>query len=138
MPAIDFAVSKPYLRIFGDPLSRPLLMIRLHNGRRRSPPFLALVDSGADVSTFHPVLAAQIGIDPVGCRDADTSGIGGTVRVKVCRIEMEIEGRKFPADVHSNRDMPVTTAQLGRQDVFRQFLVGFDKRAERLLLQPYS
>jgi hypothetical protein len=137
MPTIDFPVSRPYQRVFGDPVARPLLLVRLYNGRRHTPPFLALVDSGADVSTFHPVLAAQIGLDPAGCRDAGTAGVGGAVRVKVCQVELEIEGRRFPAEVHFNHEMPPTMALLGRQDVFRQFLFAFDEHAERLLLRTY-
>lgn len=71
------------------------------------------------------------------CQDAETAGVGGIVHVKFCRVELEIERRRFAAEVHFNHDMPPTMALLGRQDVFRQFLFGFDEQAERLLIQPY-
>jgi hypothetical protein len=84
-----------------------------------------------------PIVAAQIGIDPSACRGADAGTAGGRVRIAVCSVELEVEGRRFAADVHFSWDMPASMALLGRQDVFRQFQFGFDERSERLLIQAY-
>jgi hypothetical protein len=138
VPSVEYSITRPYQRAFGDPISRPMLLVRIRNGSRRTSPILALVDSGADVSTFHPVVAAQVGVDPSACRAAETGTAGGRVRIAVCSIELEVEGHIFAADVHFSWDMPATMALLGRHDVFRQFQFGFDERAERLLICPYS
>jgi hypothetical protein len=69
--------------------------------------------------------------------DVEPAGVGGIVRVRICRVEMEIEGRRFSAEVHFNRDMPTTMTLLSRQDVFRQFLFGFDERDVQFLTHPY-
>jgi hypothetical protein len=79
-------------------------------------PFLALVDSGADVSTFHVSVALNLGIDLTGCRLTTLKGIGGELSVYACQVEMEIAGSRFPAEV---RFVPSIVALLGRDDVFR-------------------
>ena len=101
MATVDYAITRSYQRIFGDPVPRPMLLVRIHRGRRHSAPVLAVVDSGADVSTFHPVLAAQAGIDPRSCRTEEAVGVGGRISVAVCDVELEIEGRRSSAGMTS-------------------------------------
>ena len=98
------------------------------------PPFLALVDSGADASAFHLSVAQRLGVDLAGCRRLAVRGVGGTLMAYGCKVELEVEGRRFPAEV---RFVSAVTALLGRHDVFMQFKFAFDPRAETLLVEPY-
>lgn len=122
----------------GSAIARPMLRVRVHNPPRPTDAFLALVDSGADVTMFNVDVAADVGIDLAARRAAGAVGIGGTARVYVCSVELEVEGLRFPADVHFNADLPPTVALLGRRDVFARFRFGFDQRGPRLLTEPYG
>lgn len=98
------------------------------------PPFLALVDSGADVSAFHVSVARQLGVDLDSCRTTTVGGVGGSLTAYACEVHLEIEGHRFPIEA---RFVPMPIALLGRQDVFARFLFAFDQRALRLLREPY-
>jgi hypothetical protein len=112
-----------------------MVEIRIHSARGVSPDFLALVDSGAEVSAFHTDLAALAGVDLGMCRPIDARGVGGTTTGYACTVELETAGRRFPAEVFF---VPTVIALLGRHDVFAQFLFGFDQRVGELLIEPYE
>ena len=107
------------------------------HGQQATPAFFALVDSGADVSAFHVVVAGMVGINLDRCHQEDAQGLGGAAITYACPVVLEVEGRRFPADVHFVTTIPPTLALLGRRDVFRQFRFGFDERAAELLVEPY-
>ena len=115
-------------------MPQPLLPIRVFHRQKATPPILALVDSGADVSAFHVSVPEQLGIDLTTCGRSRLRGVGGPVDAFGCEVEMEIEGRRFPAEV---RFVPTRTALLGRHDVFLQFVFAFDQRARTLFVEPY-
>jgi hypothetical protein len=111
-----------------------MLDIRIHSAQGTSPEILALVDSGAEISAFHTDLALLAGVDLASCRPVGARGVGGTVTGYACTVELEIEGRRFAAEVYF---VPTVVALLGRHDVFTQFLFGFDQRAGELLVESY-
>lgn len=111
-----------------------MLRVRLRHGSATTPPFRALVDSGANVSAFEIGVARQLGIDLASCRTTTVGGVGGSLTAHVCPVEMELEGRRFPVEA---RFVPMPIALLGRNDVFARFLVAFDQRAQALLVEPY-
>lgn len=112
-----------------------MLWVRLSLAGKATPRVLALVDSGADVSAFHLDLAAQLGIDLATCRQTDVRGVGGGSTAYACTVEMEVAGRRFPAEV---RCVPMRIALLGRNDVFAQFRRAFDQRASMLYAEPFD
>jgi len=114
-----------------------MLTARLHNPPNPPVSILAIVDSGADASTFHVDIAARLGIDLATCRAEQRVTAGGPATVYVCSVRLEVEGKRFDADVDFNPALHPTVALLGRHDVFRQFQLGFDQRALHLLVQPY-
>lgn len=121
-------------------MARPLLGVRVI-GPYASREVLVLVDSGADSSVFHIDIAALAGIVVSStCRRGRVRGVGGLVETDVCpvELELEIEGRRFAAEVNFVDDPARRTlALLGRHDVFVQFQFGFDQRAHQLLVEPY-
>ena len=123
----------------GDPagVRRPLLPVRLRRGSRTLDTFLAIVDSGADVSTFPLDLASRLGIDlddPGQCRRTRVRGVSGPGDAYSCAVEIEVEGRRFSSHVSF---APILTAVLGQLDVFWHFRICFDERAEEFLVEPY-
>jgi Aspartyl protease len=137
MPTVDYSMVRAYQRVAGDPVARPMLIVRLHHPPH--PPFqtLAIVDSGADTSVFHVSVAAQLGIDLASARRVTAVGVGGTTTAYRSAVEMEIEGMWFPAAVRFTSGIRAPIALLGRHDVFRRFQFGFDEQAQILLVQPY-
>jgi hypothetical protein len=136
---VRYGARHPYQTLAGSPfgIPRPMLGVRLIHGTIASPELFAIVDSGADVSTFHADVAGLVGLDLGVCRRAATEGVGGATAVFVCPIELEVAGRRFAAEVHFSSAIHSTVALLGRHDVFRQFQFGFDERGQVLLVEPY-
>jgi len=138
MPTVDYRSAYPYIQTVVSPVARPMLLIAVRNAPHRRLPLVALVDSGADVSTFHLDIAMQIGIDLGACRVAGVRGVGGSTQAYIAPVELEVEGRRFSADVRFTSGVPSMVALLGRSDVFERFQFGFDQRGRRLLVEPYS
>jgi hypothetical protein len=111
-----------------------MLPVRLHYRQAATRPFLALVDSGADSSTFHVGVAQRLGIDLAQCRRTVVRGVGGSLTASVCEVEIEAEGLRFTAET---RFVPMVVALLGRHDVFLAFMFAFDQRAQTLFVEPY-
>ena len=113
------------------------MRVRLSHGGTRTPEFLALLDSGADLSMFHADLAVYLGIDLATCQTAQSGGIGGVVATFICPIQLEVERSSFRAEVMFSAQIPPTVALLGRHSVFERFRFGFDQRSNRLLFDRY-
>ena len=137
MPTVDYSLARGYQRFAGDPVARPMLIVRLHHPP--FPPFqtLAIVDSGADTSVFHVSVAVQLGIDLATARRVTATGVGGSTTAHRSDVELEIEGLRFPANVRFTSGIRPPLALLGRHDVFRRFQFGFDEQSQMLLVQPY-
>ena len=137
MARLDFRSAYPYQSPPERPrgLTKPLVPVRLHNGRLSTLEILALVDSGADVSAFHVSLAHQLHVDLADCRRVAMRGAGGMVSTHRCEVEIDVEGLRFPADVLF---VASRIGLLGREDVFMQFKFAVDQRARRLLIEPYE
>jgi len=140
VPTVYYGTVHRYKSLIGRPGTpvRPMLPFRIVHLGRTTQELFALVDSGADVSTFHVTVAALASIDLASTRRETAQGLGGVATTYVSSVILEVEGRRFPADVHSVTTVPPTVALLGRRDVFRQFRFGFDERASKLLVEPYS
>ena len=95
--------------------------MRLSHGGKRTPEFLALLDSGADMSMFHADLAVYLGFDLGTCQSTQSGGIGGQVLTFICPVLLEVEKFSFNADVMFSSQIPSTVALLGRNNVFETF-----------------
>lgn len=113
------------------------MRVRLSHGDRQTPEFLALLDSGADMSMFHADFAIYLGIDLGTCQTTRSGGIGGQVTTSICPVELEVERALFTANVMFSLQIPTTVALLGRDNVFDVFTFGFDQRSNRLLIDRY-
>lgn len=140
MPNVRYAKVRRYAPFGIGSTARPVLRVRLQHAEhasRQTPEFLALVDSGADVSLFHSGLARLLGIDLTACETAEVGGLGGAVFTYTCPVRLVVEGHGFGAVLHFRDAVDPALAILGRRDVFDEFKIGFDQRAKRVLFGRY-
>jgi hypothetical protein len=138
VPSVDYDLTVPYRNWAGRPVLRPLLRVIVHFLPHAAPPLLVIVDSGADVSLFHVDVVIRAGIDLSHYRTTGTLGVGGVATSYVVPVELDVLGKRFPADVRFTDAVSPTTALLGREDVFEQFQFGFDQRSRQFHVKSYS
>ena len=103
--------------------------------------FIALVDSGADISAIPKSVAELLGLDLSG-KTEEAAGIGGVVPAIQTNISLEIQkgheqySIQLPLKVIiSDYEFPVL---LGRAGFFDKFIITFDQRNEKILLKKIS
>lgn len=118
----------------------PALDIRLRTlDGTWQPETPALIDSGADVSTFPAGWAPSLGVtlDASCCEEkkAVTAGGPATVWAYSPGLKVLIDGAEhhLKAEFCEGLDLPL----LGRRDFFMKYRVSFDQRTESFTLEPY-
>lgn len=99
---------------------------------------MALVDSGANMCFCQQDLMGPLGIQREMCREQSVTGVGGSVRVFVhgLRIDVEFGKYTFDADVGFGPFVFHGFAFiLGQKDFFENVDVLFERRKERLHLR---
>lgn len=103
--------------------------------------FMALVDSGADISAIPKSIAELLGLSLSG-EPEQTSGIGGVVSAIQANILLEIQKGheqytlQLPVKIIlSDDEFPIL---LGRAGFFDKFVITFDQRDERIFLKKIS
>ena len=105
--------------------------------------FIALLDSGADISVVPQEVAELLGLDLSGKRE-EARGIGGIVPAVQTNINLEVEkghesySMNIPVKVllvSSLEELPVL---LGRAGFFDKFVVTFNQRQEKILLKKVA
>jgi hypothetical protein len=113
---------------------RPYLVVGLRY-QGNSVPVLAVVDSGADYSSFNIAHARKLGFNPGLARQIDAMGPEGQPfkcwHAKDLGLEMEIGNKSYPLRgilIDSDTDV------LGRGDFFNHFEVIFRERDKHFAL----
>ena len=136
-------IRLPYLRYLVTPLHikparyvyRPVIPVELSRGRQ-SITFDALVDSGADESTFPGWLAKILGYDIYKGEKKIFSGIGGSVLAYLHKTHLKLGDTEFVINVyysHEWDDMPF--GLLGQASFFSHFDVQFNYKEKIIILQ---
>jgi len=103
--------------------------------------FIALVDSGADISVIPKEVAELLGLDLSGKRE-EARGIGGKVPSVQTKLQIElikpheIYNYNIPVKVIldvKDEEIPVI---LGRAGFFDKFVITFDQKEEKIILKP--
>lgn len=94
----------------------------------------ALVDSGANISIFHPDLAFRLKLKINKGEPIDLTGVGGQIKAYIHPLELEIGSLSFVAKVAFSEEFKVSLNILGRQDVFEQFRITFDEKKRQVIL----
>lgn len=103
--------------------------------------FIALLDSGADVSVIPKDVAELLGLDLSGKRE-EARGIGGKVQTVQTRINLEL-GK--PHEKYTFNSMPIKVILedgnmeipilLGRLGFFDRFTITFNQKEEKIILK---
>lgn len=112
------------------------------SGNKGKYEFIALLDSGADISVLSQEVAELLGLDLSGQRE-EAKGIGGKVSVVQANVNLKIKkahesyNMVLPVKVIlSNQDIesdiPIL---LGRAGFFDEFIVTFNQKEGRILLK---
>ena len=135
MAKVELSVVVPYRP--SD--TRPVLPVHI-DYRGRGVDLEAIVDSGADRSSFPAELTDYLRIPSVARTPITLSGVTGNTATTgpdtafAAQILLTMQGRDIPSDA-----LFIPNGQhflLGRADVFSGFLFGFDQRRQQLLLTP--
>lgn len=95
----------------------------------------ALVDSGATISLFDGTIPRVL---EIAIRKGDRiqpTGIAGSISAYVHRVMLKIGEEEFEAEVAFTYRRRVPINLLGRTSVFERFLVTFDERNGRTILE---
>src|SRR3989338_3445751 len=121
----------------GSEVKTPSIPITL-SGNGRKYDFIALLDSGADVSALPKGVAELLGLNLQGQHE-EASGIGGTVQAVQSKLNLEVgkahERYSFSVPVKvilSEDEFPIL---LGRAGFFDKFTIIFSQKDERVLLK---
>jgi len=137
VPTLPFRLAIPYRRIYsGEPL-RPLLRVRLEYGNTSLDAY-ALVDSGADRTTFSTRHAAALGVDLSAASPTRARGVGGSDVVFPVDLVVTAQGVRFAAQLNFSPQWTTAFGLLGRADFFRAFRVAFDEPDEMLYLDRFD
>ena len=95
----------------------------------------ALLDSGATISLFDEAVARVLGIPLRKGTRIQPTGIGGSMTAYVHPVQLKIGEEEFEGRVAFayQRRLPVNL--LGRVTVFERFVVTFDERNRRTILE---
>jgi predicted aspartyl protease len=103
--------------------------------------FIALLDSGADISVIPKDVADLLGLDLTGEKE-ETRGIGGKVPAVQSKLTIELgkphEGYTYDLPVKvildgADEEIPIL---LGRAGFFDKFIITFNQKEERVILKP--
>ena len=113
---------------------RPLLNILISG--KESGNFMALVDSGTDVTMMDSEIAVVLGIDSKGCQTGIASGVGGQKKGFLSKVKIQVPEFKkvITTTVLFVNDLSFP-AILGQDDFFRNFHVCFDRSAKEFRLK---
>ena len=115
---------------------RPLVYAEIEfNGKSRV--FQFLVDSGADFSLLNRNCATEMGMDFNDGPVKRVSGVGQrSVKVVEKHVKLSIPAfnSSFDTKIFGSNDLNMVHNLLGRDNFFDQYLVGFDQRARKVLL----
>ena len=113
---------------------RPLVEIAV-SGENNTETFMALVDSGTEITMMDSEIAAVLGIDPIKGKKATASGIGGDKPGFLCKVHIQVQGFD---DVLTCNVLFIENLTfdiiLGQDDFFKRFLVKFEKRKNTFYL----
>jgi len=126
---------RPGIGLGGKPTYRPVAEALLRGPSGKELPQYLYVDSGADhtllpyrVGRFLELPSAEADVHQVG-------GIGGSVGVIYCVVELTIAGLSFPARV-AWAQIEQVPLLLGRTDVFDHFEITFRQPERVVIFKP--
>jgi len=98
----------------------------------------ALLDSGASISIFRPEIAYQLGVEIESGEAITSEGISGRITVYLHNIKVEFEGFSFLCKIGFSEEYTASFNLLGRDNFFEQFLITFDERSRKVIVEEWE
>ena len=114
--------------------SYPLIDVEL-NGPKGSLPVYGLVDSGATFSIFRKEIADYLGIPIKNGRSLYFQGIKGRISGYLHRVPIKINQEKFDCNIAFSPELEVSFNILGRNNFFLPFLITFNEKAQKVIIE---
>ena len=119
----------------GRIIHRPVAKAVLYGPNGRTVTQLFYVDSGADHTLLSYRLGKHLGLDQPGGDVHEIHGINGAVGVISTRMDMELAGVRFTAQI-AWAQLEEVPCLLGRTDVFDRFDILFQQARKVIVFQP--
>lgn len=95
----------------------------------------ALVDSGATLSVFRPEIADYLGIPIFRGKQIYLTGVGGRILGYLHKVDLSVDGREFfKCKIVFSKEFTVSFNILGRDNFFIPFLITFNERNRKIVL----
>jgi hypothetical protein len=112
----------------------PLIDIEL-TGPKGSLLVSALVDSGATFSIFRPEIADYLGIPISDGQSLYFHGIKGEILGYLHQIPVRVNQERFNCYIAFSPELEVSFNILGRNNFFLPFLVTFNEKAQKVIIE---
>jgi len=112
----------------------PLIDVELI-GPKASLVVKALIDSGASCSLFRPEIADYLGILVNGGRRLYFQGIKGKILGYLHQVPVRLNHRKFDCYIAFSNELDVSFNILGRNNFFLLFLITFNEKYQKILIE---
>jgi len=112
----------------------PIIDVQLI-GPRKSLKVKALIDSGANCSLFRAEVARFLGVPLEKGRRTTLTGIGGKIPAFIHYIPIKLHQHSFNCRIAFSPALKASVNLLGRNNFFLPFLITFNERFQKLLLE---
>ncbi len=126
---------KPY-----DPIRLPTIPITMYGNSGTSLDAVALIDSGADITTLPKEIAELLQLD-LESEKTEIRGIGGTIPAVREKIKIKIENAherytiRIPVIIPLTDSMIIPEILLGRIGIFDRFDITFKEKDEKIVFK---
>ena len=117
--------------------SFPMIPLEMRRPNGRWITTEALVDSGATLSLFDGQIGRDLGLSINHGERIRPTGIGGTINAFLHRIDFKMGDEEFEGQAAFTSGHRLPLNLLGRKAFFERFLVTFDERNRRTVLDSY-
>lgn len=98
----------------------------------------AIVDSGAIMSIFQGNIADYIGLDIEKGQEKLFQGIGGKITGYIHSVIVQVDNVKFSCKIAFSNELTTSLNIVGRESFFDRFLITFDERNKKLILESWQ
>lgn len=121
----------PYLQKDGQYF--PIVKVQIKTPKRKLS-VEALIDSGASFSVFRSEVADYLGIPLEKGKPVYLTGIGGRILGYLHRVSIEVGNKTFICKIIFSKEFMVSFNILGRDNFFEYFLITFNEKNKKLIL----
>jgi hypothetical protein len=104
-------------------------------GPKKSLKIGALLDSGASTSLFQAKISDRLGISLENGEKVKLKGIGGEITGYLHEVPVLVNGIKFKCKIVFSREIAENVNLFGRDNFFIPFLITFNEKYKKFLIQ---